>query len=133
MPRTAAQHLLRLRHQRLNLVLVGEVAGQHVHAVLELPRELVEHVAAGAGDRHGRTLLVKRARDRPTDPAGRSGDERGLAGQIEHSSVPWFWCVHGRERWSETVRSLPLQPPDQAVELSLRDAAGNCELDQPPC
>jgi hypothetical protein len=31
-------------------------------------------------------LLVKRARDRASDPAGRSGDERGLAGQVEHQS-----------------------------------------------
>jgi hypothetical protein len=31
-------------------------------------------------------LLVKRARDRVSDPAGRSGDERSLSGQIEHLS-----------------------------------------------
>ncbi len=83
-----AHHLLGLRHQRLDLVLVGEVAGQHVDAILELACKLIEHVAPGAGDHHGRALSVERPRNRPADAAGRSGDERGLAGQIEHPSIP---------------------------------------------
>ncbi len=53
-------------------------------ALLELGGQRVEQLAAGAGDRNGGALRVQRARDRPADAAGRAGDERGLAGQIEH-------------------------------------------------
>jgi hypothetical protein len=55
-----------------------------VDAVLEVAGNLIEHISPRAGDRDSRALLVKRARDRVSDPAGRSGDERSLSGQIEH-------------------------------------------------
>jgi hypothetical protein len=55
-----------------------------VDAVLELARELVEHLSSCAGNRDSRALMMKCPRDRVPDPTGRSGDERGLAGQIEH-------------------------------------------------
>src|SRR5262249_34647297 len=91
-----------LRYQRLDLLLVREVARQHVDAVLKLAGELIERVAARTGERDGRALLVKRARDRPPDPAGRSGDKRGPAGQIEHRSLP------DSMRWSaRTSRRRP--------------------------
>jgi hypothetical protein len=31
--------------------------------------------------------VVQRARDRATDAARRAGDERGLAGQVEHGAL----------------------------------------------
>src|SRR5262249_24338287 len=83
-----AHGFLALRHQGLDLVLVRTVPRQHGDAVLKLAGELIERVAARTGERDGRALPVKRARDCPSDSAGRSGNERGPAGQIEHRSLP---------------------------------------------
>ena len=80
-----AQRLLGVRDQRLDRILVGEIAGQHRRAA-ELGGERLEHLAARAGHRDLRALRVQRARDRAADAAGRAGDERGLAGQIEHAA-----------------------------------------------
>ena len=83
----SAHRLLGARHQGLDVVLVGEVAGQHVHALAQLRRHLVQHVAARAGERRRRSLRMQRARDRTADAAGRSGHQRALAGQIEHQPL----------------------------------------------
>ena len=57
--------LFGLRNQRLDLILVGQIAGQHMHALLQFAGELIEHLLAGAGNRDGRALLVQaRARSR---------------------------------------------------------------------
>src|SRR4029453_13563556 len=101
-----------LRHQGLDLVLVREVARQHVDAVLKLAGELIERVAARTGERAGRALPVKRARDCPSDPAGRSGNERGPAGQIEHRSLLEITRWSARtSRCPPAFRSNPPPPP----------------------
>ena len=88
--------LLGLGHQRLDLLLVGEIAGQHVDA---LPSSAASASSASRRvpeSRDRRALRVQRARDRAADAAGRAGDERGLAGQIEHamrSSMPFMRCA----------------------------------------
>ena len=80
--------LFGLGHQRFDLILVRKVAGEHMHPLFERPRQLVKHRTPRAGDRNGRTLLMQCASDRPADAAARTGDERGLAGQIEHGRSP---------------------------------------------
>ncbi len=75
-------------HQLLDRVLVGKIAGQHVHALAELAGERIERVRAGAGNRDGRALRMQRARDVAADGAARAGHQRGFAGQIEHHFVP---------------------------------------------
>src|SRR6476661_2355486 len=99
--------LLGFRHQPLDFILVCQVARQHVDPVLEFASKLIEHVPPCAGDRDGCALLVKRPRDRASDPAGRSGDEGGLAGQIEHCSVPSLRLgCGGKPRWRWSRLSL---------------------------
>ena len=74
-------------HERLDLVLVGEIARQDMGAIPEFAAEPIEHLPPRAGQRHGGALLVKGAGNRLADPAGRPGDEGSLASQIEHRSL----------------------------------------------
>src|SRR5262249_58739518 len=67
--------------------VVRGVEGRRVDGVFRRAGELIERVGARTGERDGRALPVKRARDCPSDSAGRSGNERGPAGQIEHRSL----------------------------------------------
>ena len=83
-----SHRLLGRRHQRLDLVAFGEIAREDMDAVAELAGERVEHLAPRARERDGRALRVQRTRDRAADAAGRAGDQRGLAGEIEHGCPP---------------------------------------------
>src|ERR1700686_4683880 len=74
--------------RKLALRLVGEIAGQHVNPLLELAGELIEHLPPGPRQSDDGALLMQRPRDRPAKAAGRAGDERRLAGQIEHGCAP---------------------------------------------
>jgi hypothetical protein len=80
-----SQSLLGLGHQRLDRILIREVARQHGRAA-NLGGERVKHLAPGAGDRDRGALRVLRPRNRAADAAGRAGDEGGFAGQIKHLS-----------------------------------------------
>ena len=53
-------------------------------ALAELAGKRLEHFAARARDGDRRALRVQRLRDRAANAAGRAGDERRLASQIEH-------------------------------------------------
>ena len=75
------------RHQRLDLGAVGEVAGQHMNALAQLRRQAIQHLAPRAGNGNRRALRVQRLRDRAADAAGRAGDERLPASQIEHRNL----------------------------------------------
>ena len=66
-------------------ILVGQIAGQHMHALLELAGELIEHLAPRAREGDSRALLMQGARDGAADAAGGAGDQGRLAGQIEHA------------------------------------------------
>ena len=76
-----------LRHQRLDRILVGEIAGQHVHALLQFAGQRIERLAPGAGKRDRRALPVQRAAMAAAERAACAGHQRGLAGQIEHHGV----------------------------------------------
>src|SRR5262249_12441695 len=86
-----AHGLFRPRHQRLHRLLVGEVARQLMHAAAKLAGKQRQGLAPGAGDRDGRALLMQRACDRAADAAARAGDERALAGEVEHSALLCAW------------------------------------------
>ncbi len=58
-----------------------------MHAVLQFAGKAIEHVAARAGDRHGRALGVQRAGDARADGAGGAGHQRGFAREIEHQKL----------------------------------------------
>ena len=53
----------------------------------ELAGNGVQHLAPGAGYGHRRALRMQRLRDRAADAAGRSGNERRPASQIEHANL----------------------------------------------
>src|SRR5512135_3138043 len=55
-----------------------------MHAIAELLCQLIELFGLPPGDGDGRTLLMQRAGDSSADAAGRAGDERRLAREIEH-------------------------------------------------
>src|SRR5262249_26826641 len=88
-----AHRLLAARHQRLDRFLVGKIAGEHMDATGKLAGKRIERVTARARDRDGRALRMERARDRAADTTARTGDERALAGQIEHQSLPARRCM----------------------------------------
>ena len=76
---------LGLRHQLLDRGAVGEIARNDMDAVAELAGEMLQHLAAGARNRHGRALPVEGAGDAAADAAGRAGYQCPLAAQFEHA------------------------------------------------
>src|SRR5690606_29160148 len=107
-----SHRLFGLRHQRLDLVLVRQVAGQHVDALLQIAGEFVERLTARAGDRNACALLVQRARNRPTDAAGCPGYQRGLPGQVEHCHSSRYWICQPRPPLNAATSSgVPIADP----------------------
>ena len=68
-----SQRLLGTRHQRLDFILGGEIAGQNVGALRKSPGKRFEGLTTRAGNRHCRALAVQQPRDRFADAAARTG------------------------------------------------------------
>jgi hypothetical protein len=77
--------LFRLRHQRFYLILIGEIARQHMGTLADLGGERVQNLAPCAGQRHGCALRLQHLGDGAAEAAGRAGHERGLPREIKHA------------------------------------------------
>src|SRR5580698_5607275 len=67
-----------------------------MNPLAQLAGERVQHRAPRSGNGHRGTLGVQRLRDRPSNAAGRAGDKRRPAGQVEHHGFPataWGECA----------------------------------------
>ncbi len=96
-----------------------------MNPLAELAGKRVQHLAPRPGNRHSRTLCVQGLRDRAADAAGRAGDERRPASQIEHHLLPLAQAVCAAASASFAA-AISFGPPTEIADGAIGDA-----LDQP--
>ena len=80
----ASHRRLGITHELVGGIRLGEVRGERVGALAQFGGERFKRDGAGAGQRDFGALGMEGPCDSAADAAGSAGDERGLAGQIEH-------------------------------------------------